>query len=79
MNDIVEKLSREYSVPLLDLHQVTVKLPNHGFGSDGFHFNVPPDGRTAFFTGDHMNYGYTIRNLTALQMLDAVRRLILTN
>ena len=79
INTIIQKLSREYSVPLLDLHQVTVKLPNGGFGSDGFHFNVPPDGRTAFFTGDHMNYGYTIRNLTALQMLDAVRRLILTN
>jgi LysM repeat protein len=79
MNDIIKRLSREYNVPLLDLHQVTVKLPNGGFGSDGFHFNVPPDGRTAFFTGDHMNYGYTIRNLTALQMLDAVRRLILTS
>lgn len=79
INAIIERLSREYSVPLLDLHQVSIKLPNSGFGSDGFHFNVPPDGRTAFFTGDHMNYGYTIRNLTALQMLDAVRRLILTN
>lgn len=79
INAIIERLSYEYSVPLLDLHQTTVKLPNSGFGSDGFHFNVPPDGRTAFFTGDHMNYGYTIRNLTALQMLDAVRRLILTN
>jgi LysM repeat protein len=79
INGVIQQLSREYGVPLLDLHQVTVKLPNGGFGSDGFHFNVPPDGRTAFFTGDHMNYGYTIRNLTALQMLDAVRRLILTN
>ncbi|HEY3343094.1 MAG TPA: GDSL-type esterase/lipase family protein [Anaerolineae bacterium] len=79
MNGVIQQLSREYGIPLLDLHQVTVKLSNGGFGSDGFHFNVAPDGRTAFFTGDHMNYGYTIRNLTALQMLDAVRRLILTN
>lgn len=79
INNIIIKISREYGVPLLDLHQVTTKLPDGGFGSDGFHFNVPPDGQTASFTGDHLNYGYTIRNLTALQALDAVRRLILTN
>jgi hypothetical protein len=72
-------VSKELGVPLLDLHQVNTQLPHDGFGSDGFHFNVPPDGRTADFTGDHLNYGYTIRNLTALQMLDAVRRLILSN
>ena len=79
MNSVIERLSQEYGVPLLDLHQVNTKLPNSGFGSDGFHFNTPPDGRTAFFTRDHMDYGYTIRNLTALQMLDAVRRLILNS
>ena len=38
--------------------------------ADLFH---PPDGRSADFTGDHLNYGYTLRNLTALQMLDALR------
>ncbi len=76
INNIIKRVSQENGVPLLDLHQVNTQLPNNGFGSDGFHFNIAPDGRTADFTGDHMNYGYTIRNLTALQMLDAVRRLI---
>ncbi len=79
INSVIKRLSVEYRIPLLDLHQVTTRLPNDGFGSDGFHFNVSPDGQTADFTGDHMNYGYTIRNLTALQMLDAVRRLILSD
>ena len=79
INDIIIRVSREYGVPLLDLHAVTTKLPDGGFGKDGFHFNVPPDSQTANFTGFHLNYGYTIRNLTALQALDAVRRLIIQN
>jgi LysM repeat protein len=79
INSIIIRLSREYGVPLLDLQQVVSKLPVGGFGSDGFHYNLPPDNLTATFTGFHMNYGYTIRNLTSLQALDAVRRLVLGN
>lgn len=78
INNTIAKLSREYGVPLLDLYQVVARLPANGFISDGFHYNVPPDSRTAHFIGTHMDYGYTLRNLTALQALDAVRRLILT-
>ena len=79
INNIIIKLSSEYGVPLLDLHAVVSRLPNGGFGTDGYHYNVPPDAQTANFTGTHMNYGYTIRNLTSLQALDAVRRLVIGN
>jgi LysM repeat protein len=79
INNIIVKLSREYGVPLVDLYQVAARLPANGFVSDGFHYNVPPDAKTAYFTGEHMNYGYTVRNLTALQALDAARRLVLNN
>jgi LysM repeat protein len=79
INTVIAKLSREYGVPLLDLNSVAAKLPANGFGTDGYHFNVPPDAQTANFTGTHMNYGYTLRNLTSLQALDAVRRLIIGN
>ncbi|HEY3343093.1 MAG TPA: LysM peptidoglycan-binding domain-containing protein [Anaerolineae bacterium] len=74
INDIIRRLSREYDVPLLDLRQAIDGLPNHGFNSDGFHYNTPPDGKSCYFDTDHMQYGYTIRNLTALQILDALRR-----
>jgi LysM repeat protein len=77
INAIIARLSREYDVPLLDLRQAITNLPNRGFNSDGFHYNTPPDGRSCDFTGNHMQYGYTIRNLTALQMLDALRRQVL--
>lgn len=80
MNGVIERLSQEYGVPLLDLKQAIAQfgLPNGGMQADGYHYNFPPDGRTADFTGDRLRYGFTLRNLTALQALDAVRRLILT-
>jgi LysM repeat protein len=78
INAIIARLSREYDVPLLDLRQAIWNLPNHGFNSDGFHYNTPPDGKSCFFSGDPMQYGYTVRNLTALQMLDALRRQVLS-
>jgi LysM repeat protein len=78
INAIIARLSREYDVPLLDLHLAIANLPNTGFNSDGFHYNSPPDNKSCYFLGDSMRYGYTIRNLTALQMLDAIRRQVLT-
>ncbi len=78
INDIIRRLSREYDVPLLDLRQAINGLPNLGFNSDGFHYNTPPDGKSCYFDAEHMKYGYTIRNLTALQILDALRRQVLS-
>ena len=78
INAIIARLSREYDVPLLDLRQAILNLPNRGFNPDGFHYNTPPDGKSCYFLGDHLQYGYTIRNLTALQMLDAIRRQVLS-
>jgi LysM repeat protein len=79
INGIIARLSREYDVPLLDLRQAIANLPNRGFESDGFHYNAPPDNKSCHFIGDAMQYGYTIRNLSALQMLDALRRQVLSN
>ena len=78
INDIIRRLSREYDVPLLDLRQAVSGLPNRGFNTDGFHYNTPPDNESCYFDTNHMQYGYTIRNLTALQMLDALRRQVLS-
>ncbi len=77
INDIVRRLSREYSVPLLDLRQALSTLPNRGFEADGFHINKPPDGQSANFTGGYLSYGYNMYNLTALRALDAIRRQVM--
>lgn len=77
INSVIVRLSQEYDVPLLNLRQAVDPLPNRGCKADGFHYNTPPDGQSANFTGDHLNYGFNLRNLTALQMLDALRRYVL--
>jgi uncharacterized protein YraI len=76
-NDTIRRLAREYDVPLLDLRRAVEPLPNLGCGPDGFHYNSPPDGQTANFDAAHLIYGFNMRNLTALQALDALRRYVL--
>jgi hypothetical protein len=73
INNIIRRLAVEYDVPLLDLRKAVAQLPDHGCVSDGFHYNSPPDGRTADFSGNHLNYGFNMRNLTALEALDELR------
>ena len=77
-NTIVIKLAREYDVPLLDYYSAMKTLPNDGLAADGVHPSLPPTLQTAFFTQKNIQYGYTIRNLTALQVLDKVWREALT-
>jgi hypothetical protein len=67
----------EYDIPLLDLRKAVGPLPNFGCGPDGFHYNSPPDGQTTTFDAAHLTYGFNMRNLTALQALDALRRYVL--
>jgi hypothetical protein len=76
-NETIRRLAKEYDVPLLDLRRAVEPLPNRGCGPDGFHYNSPPDGQTANFDAAHLLYGFNMRNLTALQALDALRRYVL--
>jgi hypothetical protein len=77
INSVIAQLSREYGVPLLDLRQAVDPLPNRGLLPDGFHYNYPGDGRVADFTGGYLDYGFNMRNLTGLQVLEALRRQVL--
>jgi len=76
-NSTIRRLAQEYDIPLLDLRQAVQSLPNLGCGPDGFHYNSPPDGQTTNFDAAHLTYGFNMRNLTALQALDALRRYVL--
>ncbi len=71
INGVIERLSAEYDILLLDLRRVVNTLPDRGCTADGLHYSSPPDGRVADFTGNHLNYGFPVRNLTALQVLTA--------
>jgi hypothetical protein len=56
-------------------------LPRGGLSDDGLHPSASPAGYqgAADFNGDNLQYGYVMRNLTMLQVLDTVwRQVILT-
>jgi hypothetical protein len=75
-NQIIVDTANSYRIPLWDFHRVLDALPNHGL-ADGTHPTPPPGGDlslAADFSPENLNYGYTLRNLTALYALDTVWR-----
>ena len=72
INAIIAQLAWEYDIPLWNFWAAVQPLSGHGLSEDGFHlthgnnffFDVSLSGQT----------GYTLRNLTALQVIDAVWR-----
>jgi hypothetical protein len=74
-NVVIRELAAEYRVPLWQYGAAMHFLPNSGLSGDGVHPSLPYlglDGVTDFRT-ENLISGYVIRNLGALQMLDAVR------
>ena len=76
-NAIIIATARAHDTPLIDYWAAMEKAPNHGVGGDNVHPSVPPDGNCANFSPENLKYGYTIRNLVTLQMLDALWRQVL--
>ncbi len=71
LNGIITALAQAYEIPLWDYHLTLAGLPNQGIGEDGVHPSVSY-AHPAQFTGEYLDLGMTIRNLTALQVLDAL-------
>jgi hypothetical protein len=76
-NGIIRSTARQFDVPLLDYWYSLKDLPNQGLSSDGVHPSAPAGGTTGVFTDANLKFGYTMRNLTALQMLDALWHTVL--
>jgi hypothetical protein len=74
LNEVLVRLAEEYQIPLWDYWSALQPLPNAGMGSDGVHPTWAPIGHSADFTPEYLQYGMTVRNLTGLYALDAVRR-----
>jgi hypothetical protein len=75
INHIIACLAQEYDVPLWNFWLAIQPLPNHGLQPDLEHLTY---GMTDFDDERAMQSAWTIRNLTALQALDAVWRGITT-
>jgi hypothetical protein len=69
INATIARLAAEYDLPLWNYWRATQPLPNHGLQSDGAHLTVGPN---RFDDPRAMESGWAVRNLTALQALDAV-------
>jgi len=71
INQVTARLAWEYEIPLWNFWAAVQPLSDHGLSDDGFHLSVRYQ-----YTFDapfrHWS-GYTMRNLTALQVLDALR------
>jgi uncharacterized protein YgiM (DUF1202 family) len=78
-NQIVIGTARGYDVPLLDYASVMRNAPNGGLSEDNVHPSWPPGDYSAAadLSAENLRYGYAIRNLMALQMLDALRQQVL--
>lgn len=77
-NEAIRDLAAERHVPLLDYWAALQALPSRGVSSDRIHPSVYATGGTvepAYFTAAGLQYGYNMRNLTAIQMLDRMRSL----
>jgi lysophospholipase L1-like esterase len=73
-NGIIASVASANSIPLWNYWQAMQGLNNHGISGDGYHPSTSPTGEAAVFTPDALQYGFNIRNLTALMVLDAVWR-----
>jgi len=71
INAAIARLALEYDIPLWNFWAAVQPLPRHGLDTDGAHLTLgPPD----FDDPYAMKTAWTVRNLTALQVMDAVRR-----
>jgi hypothetical protein len=80
LNEKVLLLARRFHIPLWDYAAAMQVLPDYGLAPDGVHPSIPPRGYAgaADFRAANLSYGYVIRNLTALQVLESVLRALET-
>lgn len=74
-NNAIRSIAAANAIPLWDYYAAIEGLPNYGLSSDNVHpSSEPQTAQTAIFEGYYLTFGYNMRNLTALQVLDVLRR-----
>ena len=77
-NDAIRALAHARNLPLVDYWLPMHDLPAHGISDDGIHPSIwrnMGDPQATDFHDVAMQYGYNLRNLTALLMFDRLRSL----
>lgn len=73
-NEILRQLADEYKIPLWDFDIVADTLPERGLSGDFTHLTM--SGSNDYTQEATLQKGYPVSDLTALMMLDAVRRVV---
>ncbi|MEL6404843.1 MAG: SH3 domain-containing protein [Chloroflexota bacterium] len=78
-NQAVLSIATTRGLAYLDLYSALTPLRNAGMSEDGLHPSTPPLGfeNATVFTEENLQYGYVMRNLTALQALHVIRTSVL--
>lgn len=78
-NQVIIGTAHNFDIPLIDYGSAMQNLPNGGLSADGVHPSWPPGDYSAAadLSLDNLRYGYTLRNLLLLEMLDALYRQVL--
>lgn len=71
INQVIANLAYEYDIPLWNFWLAVQPLSNHGLLEDGFHLT---HGANFFDDPSNLKQAWPVRNLTALQVIDAVWR-----
>lgn len=72
-NQTIQTVAEELGVPVLNYWRALQRLPNTGISTDGIHPNAAP-ADAADFSPTGLAFGYNVRNYTALETLDELRR-----
>ena len=75
-NKATAKIAAEFNVPLWNLWRAMSELPNNGLKDGDVHPTSSEISLCNFAGSDLENYGWTVRNLSALKALDRVWRLL---
>lgn len=77
-NSVIEQVSGQYDIPLWHYWQSMQGLPNSGMSEDNIHPSFDQNSGDAGNLGPiGLQYGYNLRNLTALQVLDTIWRQVI--
>ncbi len=69
INQIVARVAADYDIPMWNFWAASYPLPDHGLLEDGFHLTNGPN---FFEKPENLQVAWPVRNLTALQTIDAV-------
>ena len=75
-NEAIVRLALSHGAPLWNYWLAVEGLPANGVSNDGIHPSIPPDGATTIFDSAHLQFGFPVRNLTALQVLQRLMTVV---